>query len=110
MSRVKMHVGEIQTNVELVRRLLTDQFPNLANKSIESIPSSGTDHDIYRLDQTLAVRLPRIGWAQYQSAKEAFWLPRLAPLLPLSIPVPVAMGRATSAYPYDWSICEWLPG
>ena len=32
-----MHVGEIQTDVGLVRRLLADQFPKLASKSIHFI-------------------------------------------------------------------------
>jgi aminoglycoside phosphotransferase (APT) family kinase protein len=53
-----MHVGEIETDITLVRRLLAGQFPKWANKSIEFIPSVGTDHDIYRLDETLVVRLP----------------------------------------------------
>src|SRR4051812_25126189 len=110
MSRVKMHIGEIETDVALVRRLLAGQFPKWKNKSIEFVPSFGTDHDIYRLDETLVVRLPRIGWARHQAAKEAFWLPKLGPSLPLLIPVPVAAGLATSEYPYDWSICEWLLG
>jgi aminoglycoside phosphotransferase (APT) family kinase protein len=110
MSRVRMHVGEIETDVALVRRLLAGQFPMWKDKSIEFFPSFGTDHDIYRLGETLVVRLPRIGWARRQAAKEAFWLPKLASSLPLSIPVPIAAGLPTSEYPYEWSICEWLPG
>ena len=35
---------------------------------------------------------------------------RLAPHLPLAIPVPVAMGRPGEGYPYPWSVCQWLPG
>ena len=42
MSRAKMHVGEIETDVALVRRLLTGQFSNWKDKSIEFIPSFGT--------------------------------------------------------------------
>ena len=80
---MKMHVGEIHTDVSLVRRLLAEQFPKWEGEPIEFIPSFGTDHDIYRLGETLVVRLPRIDWARHQAAKEAFWLPRLAPSLPL---------------------------
>ncbi|HEY0697480.1 MAG TPA: DUF664 domain-containing protein, partial [Micromonospora sp.] len=68
------------------------------------------DHDIYRLGEQFVVRLPRIGWATAQAAKEAEWLPRLAPHLPLAVPVPVAMGCPDQGYPFDWSVCEWLPG
>jgi len=42
--------------------------------------------------------------------KEQRWLPRLAPLLPLSIPVPLGMGRPTGFYPWPWSVYGWIDG
>ena len=110
MGVLKMHAGEIETDVTLVRRLLTKQFPQWAHLRIDLVPSYGTDHYIYRLGDKLVARLPRIEWAKRQAAKEAKWLPKLAPHLPLSIPLPVAMGHAAEGYPFDWSVCEWLPG
>ncbi len=105
-----MHVGEVETDVALVRRLLAGQFPRWANLSIDPVESYGTDHDIYRLGDRLAARLPRIGWATEQAAREARWLPQLAPHLPLAVPVQVAMGEPAQEYPFVWSIYEWLPG
>ena len=105
-----MHPDEIETDADLVRGLLADQFPALAELPIELVPSSGTDHDIYRLGAELVVRLPRIGWAEGQAALEGTWLPRLAPHLPLAVPVQVARGRPSASYPFTWSIYEWLPG
>lgn len=105
-----MHADEIGTDVALVRRLLAGQFPQWDGLAIEPVASYGTDHDIYRLGERLAVRLPRIGWATEQAAKEATWLPRLAPQLPLAIPVQRAMGEPAEGYPYTWSVVEWLPG
>jgi aminoglycoside phosphotransferase (APT) family kinase protein len=105
-----MHAGEVETDVALVRRLLSAQFPQWAELPIELIISYGTDHDIYRLGDGLAARLPRIGWATAQAAKEAEWLPRLAPQLPLAVPVPLAIGHPGEGYPYDWSVCTWLLG
>jgi aminoglycoside phosphotransferase (APT) family kinase protein len=110
MAAPKMHADEIDTGVELVRRLLAGQFPQWADLPIEPVVSYGTDHDIYRLGNQLAVRLPRIGWANGQAAKEREWLPKLAPHLPLAVPVQVAMGRQAEGYPFAWSVCEWLPG
>ena len=110
MGEFKMHANEIETDVALVRRLLAGQFPHWADLRIDPVVSYGTDHDIYRLGDHLAVRLPRIGWATAQAAKEAKWLPKLAPHLPLALPVPLAMGRPAEGYPFDWSVCEWLPG
>ena len=105
-----MHADEIETDVALVRRLLAGQFPHWADLPIEPVASYGTDHDIYRLGDHLAARLPRIGWATQQAAKEAEWLPRLAPHLPLALPVQLAMGHPAEGYPFDWSVYEWLPG
>jgi aminoglycoside phosphotransferase (APT) family kinase protein len=110
MGATRMHAGEIETNVALVRRLLAAQFPQWADLWIDPVVSYGTDHDIYRLGDSLAVRLPRIGWATAQAAKEAQWLPKLAPHLPLALPVQLAMGHPAEGYPFDWSVCEWLPG
>jgi aminoglycoside phosphotransferase (APT) family kinase protein len=110
MNRPKMHPDEIETDVTLVRRLLADQFPQWAELPVDPVESYGTDHDIYRLGDRLAARLPRIGWATRQAAKEREWLPNLAPHLPLDLPVQVTMGHPDDRYPFDWSIYQWLPG
>ena len=34
----------------------------------------------------------------------------MAPLLPLAIPVPLAMGNPAEGYPWHWSIYRWLKG
>lgn len=108
--RQQMHADEVTTDRALIRALLIDQFPDLAELPIERVDSAGTDHDIYRLGDRLAARLPRIGWATRQAALEAQWLPRLAPHLPLAVPEPIAIGRPAFGYPFDWSIVGWLPG
>jgi aminoglycoside phosphotransferase (APT) family kinase protein len=110
MAAPKMHADEIETDAALVRRLLAAQFPQWAGLAIDPIASYGTDHDIYRLGDDLAARLPRIGWATKQARKEAEWLPKFAPHLPLAVPVQLAMGHPAEGYPFEWSIYEWLPG
>ncbi len=37
-------------------------------------------------------------------------MPRLAPLLPLPIPFPLAMGAPADGYPWHWSVYQWLDG
>ena len=110
MSTGKMHADEIDTDISLVRRLLAAQFPRWADQPIKPVPSGGTDNAIYRLGEDMAVRLPRIHWAIGQVKKEQQWLPRLAPHLPLAIPVPLAMGKPGEGYPWHWSIYQWLEG
>jgi hypothetical protein len=53
---------------------------------------------------------PRIGSAAGQVEKEHRWLPRLAPHLPLAIPVPLAKGVPAEGYPWPWSVYRWLEG
>lgn len=110
MGAVKMHAHEVETDVALVHRLVAGQFPRWADLPIRAVASYGTDHAIYRLGDGLAVRLPRLADATRQAAEEARWLPRLAPHLPLAVPVQLAMGHPAEGYPFDWSVYQWLPG
>jgi aminoglycoside phosphotransferase (APT) family kinase protein len=56
------------------------------------------------------VRLPRVQGTSEQVDKEQWWLPKLAPLLPLSIPVPLAKGLPGEGYPCHWSVYQWFEG
>lgn len=105
-----MHADEAHTDPELVRRLLVAQYPQWAALPVRPTSSGGTDNAIYRLGDDMAVRLPRIAWATGQANKEQMWLPRLAPHLPLAIPVPLAIGAPGEGYPWNWSVCRWLEG
>jgi aminoglycoside phosphotransferase (APT) family kinase protein len=110
MSVGKMHVDEVDTNVSLVARLLAAQFPQWADLPIRPVPSAGTDNALYRLGADMVARLPRIHWAIEQVEKEHQWLPRLAPFLPLAVPVPLAKGKPGEGYPWHWSVHRWLEG
>ncbi|HEY5058791.1 MAG TPA: aminoglycoside phosphotransferase family protein [Gaiellaceae bacterium] len=100
----------MDTDVSLVRRLLAAQFPQWAHLPIERVQSAGTDNAIYRLGDDMAARLPRIHWATEQPEREQRWLARLAPHLPLAIPVPLAIGEPGEGYPWQWSVHRWLEG
>jgi aminoglycoside phosphotransferase (APT) family kinase protein len=106
----RMHADEVHTDAELVRRLLAEQFPEWAGLPVEPVRYFGTDNAIYRLGDELSVRLPRREHNVAQLEKERIWLPRLAPRLPLAIPVPVAFGKPGAGYPFDWAVYCWLPG
>lgn len=108
MSR--MHEDEVETDIRLVSRLLAAQFPRWADLPLRPVEPAGTDNAIYRLGDSMSVRLPRIDWAVEQPMKELAWLPRLAPNLSLAIPEPLALGEPGEGYPWHWSICTWLPG
>ena len=101
----RMHADELETDETLVRRLLAVQFPQWAELPIEALPVGGTDNAIYRLGDELSVRLPRRrDGATALLDRELEWLPKLAPLLPLPVPTPVARGAAGEGYPHEWAI------
>src|SRR5262245_58642647 len=94
----RMHVDELEIDEPLVRRLLVEQFPKWADRPLARALPAGTENAIFRLGDDLAVRLARRKGRSDPGGKELEWLPRLAPLLPLEIPVPVAQGRPSADY------------
>jgi aminoglycoside phosphotransferase (APT) family kinase protein len=110
MAAEKMHADEVDIDAALVGRLLAAQFPEWANLPVEPVPFFGTDNAIYRLGGDMTVRLPRIERAVARLIKECEWLPRLGPLLPLAVPIPLANGKPAEGYPFHWSIYRWLEG
>jgi aminoglycoside phosphotransferase (APT) family kinase protein len=107
---MRMHADEVEVSDALVRRLLADQLPHLAERPLTIVEPWGTDNAIWRLGDDLVVRLPRIRSAAGQVEREAAWLPRLAPHLPVAVPRPVAVGEPGAGYPYRWAVHRWIPG
>jgi aminoglycoside phosphotransferase (APT) family kinase protein len=105
-----MHEDELPTDAALVRRLLAAQFPHWAELPVEPLASSGTVNALYRLGEDLVVRLPRLEWGARALALDREWLPRLAPLVPVEIPVPVATGAPSAELPWEWGIYPSLEG
>jgi aminoglycoside phosphotransferase (APT) family kinase protein len=105
-----MHADEVTTSIDLVARLVAEQFPRWADLPIRPVRSAGTDHAIYRLGEEMSVRLPLRPSATSQVEKEQLWLPRLAPHLPCPISRPLGLGAPGQDYPWAWSVCAWLPG
>ncbi|CAH1195046.1 hypothetical protein PAECIP111891_00587 [Paenibacillus allorhizoplanae] len=101
---------EIAIDLKLVQHLIHSQFPQWAELRLQPVDSAGTDNVIYRLGDDMAVRLPRAEWAIGQVEKEQRWLPKLAPKIPVSMPVPLAKGVPTEDYPWFWSVYRWLDG
>ena len=110
MPKKKMHENEIDVTVDLVSRLISEQFPQWDNLPLSLVPSAGTDNALFHLGDEMVVRLPRINWAISAIEKDQRWLPFIAPFLTAKIPVPVARGIPNFEYPYNWSVYNWLQG
>lgn len=110
MGEPKMHADEVETDLDLVRRLLAEQFPGWAGLPMAPVQPWGTDNALYRLGGDMVARLPRTRRTERTLVKERRWLPQLAPQLPLAVPTPLADGRPSAGYPFRWSVYGWLDG
>jgi aminoglycoside phosphotransferase (APT) family kinase protein len=109
MTSMNMPEAEVDIDSSLVRVLLQQQRPDLADLALVEL-ANGWDNVVYRLGADFTVRLPRRLAAVELVENEQRWLPMLAERLPLPIPVPVWSGRPGCNYPWSWSLCPWLPG
>lgn len=96
--------------VDLVKKLIFEQFPQWSHLEIKPVKNSGHDNRTFHLGDDLTIRLPSGKEYEPQIQKEAKWLPVLAQHLSLPITAPVAKGKPTPEYPLAWSINRWLVG
>ncbi len=101
--------ADIEIDAALVRSLLQAQHPDLADLPLRAT-DSGWDNAMFRLDDALAVRLPRRVATTKLIEHEQKWLPQLAPLLPIPVPAPLRIGQPAENFPARWSIVPWLNG
>ncbi|GAA1385698.1 hypothetical protein GCM10009613_18500 [Pseudonocardia kongjuensis] len=93
----------------LVRELLRDQHPDLAELPLREV-EGGWGNQMWRLGEDLAVRIQRMDTHPGPQLKERRWLPHLAPHLPLPIPVPVRTGAPGERFAKLWTVMTWVPG
>ncbi|MFB6836724.1 aminoglycoside phosphotransferase family protein [Streptomyces sp. NPDC056361] len=99
----------IEIDEGLIRGLLREQHPDLAELPIREVPG-GWDNQLWRVGDELAVRMPRTERAPDLLRKEYRWLPVLAPPLPLPVPVPVRTGEPSERFPRFWTVARWVAG
>lgn len=109
MAAQNMPAAEIDITEDLVRRLLDEQHPDLAELKIAPL-ANGWDNAIFRLGDEFTVRVPRRQMAARLVEHEQQWLKELAPRLAIPIPVPVRIGVPSDLFSWHWSICPWFDG
>ncbi|MFI6297876.1 aminoglycoside phosphotransferase family protein [Nonomuraea sp. NPDC050790] len=100
---------EREITADLVRDLLLEQHPDLADLSIREV-AGGWGNQMWRLGDELAVRMQRMDPTPELQLKERRWLPVLAPRLPLPVPTPVRFGEPSERFPKHWTVMTWVPG
>lgn len=89
---------------DLVAGLVAAQFPAWSHLPVRPVELDGWDNTTFRLGSSMSVRLPSADAYVPQVDKEQRWLPVLGPRLPLPIPVPLARGEPSPAFPRPWSV------
>jgi len=100
----------VEIDSALVSRLVAEQFPKWADLSVRPVPRQGNDNRTFRLGEQLAVRLPSAAGYVEAVAKEDNVLPYLSRHVAMHLPRTVAVGAPGAAYPWPWSIREWIVG
>lgn len=100
--------ADIPTDAALVAALVETQHPDLAGPL--RLVSDGWDNQLYRLGDSYAVRIPRREVAAHLIEHEQRMLPGIAARVRATVPVPVRVGVPSAAFPWPWSIVEWIDG
>ncbi len=107
---MSLHDDELAIDLALVRALVDRDVPEHADVPLRPLGSSGSDNALFRLGADLLVRVPRQPGGSAMIAKEARWLPHVAPALPVAVPEIVAVGAPGFGYPESWSVVRWIDG
>ena len=94
----------------LVKKLLTEQFPEYKDLPITPLEMQGHDNHTFRIGSTMLIRMPTKEVYALAVPKEHEFLPLLAPHLSTTIPTPLKMGIPSEQYPFPFSLYQWIPG
>lgn len=101
--------AEVTVDAALARRLIGEQFPELELGSLELL-GEGWDTTVWLVDEEWVFRFPRRSYPVPGLENEIAYLPHLAPLLPLPIPVPTLVGAPSEAFQWPFYGAPFLPG
>ncbi len=105
-----MHKDEIDVTKDIVKALVSSQFPQYLDLPLVKMDSPGTNNALFKLGDEMIVRLPIVVTATKHVEVERAYLPKLAPLLPVDVPIPLGLGNPSDTYPWQWTIYRRLKG
>ena len=101
--------AEVSISAELARALIAEQFPQLAPDRVDLL-GVGWDNSAFLVDGETVFRFPRRQMGADLLENEIRVLPMLASRLPLAVPNPKYVGRATDRFPWDFAGYRRLGG
>lgn len=94
---------------EPLARTLVDRFAPLAGRPLRLL-SRGWDRTAWLADERFVFGFPRRAVVVPGLERELEWLPRLAPQLPVAIPVPEFVGAPGDEFPWPFFGSAFIPG
>jgi aminoglycoside phosphotransferase (APT) family kinase protein len=101
--------AERRVDEALAVSLIARQFPPLPERSLEFL-GEGWDYAAFLVDESLVFRFPRREVGLPGTEREIAKLPVLEPLLPVPIPRPLHVGRASEDFPWPFYGAPYLQG
>jgi aminoglycoside phosphotransferase (APT) family kinase protein len=109
-----MHSDQLHVDVNIVRRLIGEQFAQWREQPVSVVAAEGTVNAIFRIGDDLCARFPWQGEAADQVRTlleaQASASSELASCSPFATPAPVALGDPGHGFPLPWSVQTWIPG
>jgi len=114
VRQVAMHESQLRVTVDVLRELVSHQFPEWELLSIVPVQSKGTVNAIFRIGDGLAARFPLqpgdTDATRQWLVSEADAALELLEHTSFAVPEPVAIGEPGAGYPLPWSVQTWVPG
>lgn len=101
--------GERPCPADRAAALVAAAFPQLAGLPVVPL-AEGCDNTVHRVGDTWVFRFPRRALALPAFRRELTVLPRLAPLMPLPVPVPELIAADEDEDPWPFIGARLLPG
>jgi aminoglycoside phosphotransferase (APT) family kinase protein len=109
-----MHEGQLNVTVDLVERLVRQQFPRWSGLAVRAVPSHGTVNALFRIGDELVARFPILpedpDTMRQALEDEAEAARQLRAISPYPTPEPVAIGAPGPGYPQPWAVQSWVSG
>ncbi|CAI9403955.1 phosphotransferase [Aestuariimicrobium sp. T2.26MG-19.2B] len=112
-----MHADQIDITVDVVERLLAEQFGPLLgpHPTVTPVTGSGTVNAIFRVGDEVTARFPLQPGAGPDQLRddltsEQAALAELAQISPVATPRPLGVGEPGHGHPLPWAVQTWLDG
>ncbi|WP_143229722.1 aminoglycoside phosphotransferase family protein [Actinophytocola xanthii] len=109
-----MHVGQLEIPLEVVRALVSEQFPQWRSLPVTPVGAHGTVNAIFRIGERYAARFPLedgdVEATRARLREEAARAGELAGRTRFRTPEPIALGEPGAGYPLPWAVQTWVPG